>query len=71
MSRRWPWTADWVRLHEKGGKREMPAHHNLDTYLAEYIEACGIASDKKGLSFRTAIYAQVQGRTIFCPPDGL
>ena len=24
----------WVRLHEKGGKRhEMPAHHNLETYL--------------------------------------
>jgi len=46
----------WVRLHEKGGKRhEMPAHHNLDIYLAEYIEASGIADDKKGPLFRTAI----------------
>ena len=24
----------WLRLHEKGGKRhEMPAHHNLETYI--------------------------------------
>lgn len=46
----------WVRLHEKGGKRhEMPAHHNLDTYLAAYIEAAGITEDKKGPLFRTAI----------------
>ena len=30
----------WVRLHEKGGKRhEMPCHHNLETYLQDYLEA--------------------------------
>jgi site-specific recombinase XerC len=30
----------WVRLHEKGGKRhEMPAHHNLESYLDAYIKA--------------------------------
>ncbi len=46
----------WVRLHEKGGKRhEMPAHHNLETYLDEYIIEAGIAEDKKGFLFRTAI----------------
>ena len=29
----------WVRLHEKGGKRhDLPAHHNLETYLDAYIE---------------------------------
>src|ERR1700722_19638703 len=34
QTRRW-----WVRLHEKGGKRhEMPAHHNLELYVAAYIE---------------------------------
>ena len=39
----------WVRLHEKGGKRhEMPAHHNLETYLSEYIEAAGIGMTKRG-----------------------
>jgi integrase len=33
----------WVRLYEKGGQRhEMPAHHNLDNYLEEYIAAAGI-----------------------------
>jgi site-specific recombinase XerD len=49
----------WVRLHEKGGKRhEMPAHHNLDTYLSAYIEAAAIAEEKKGPLFRTA-----KGRT--------
>ena len=44
----------WVRLHEKGGKEhEMPAHHNLDHYLEEYIAAAGIAQDRKGPLFRT------------------
>jgi site-specific recombinase XerD len=46
----------WVRLHEKGGKRhEMPAHHNLDAYLFAYIDAAGIAGDRKGPLFRTAL----------------
>jgi len=46
----------WVRLHEKGGKRhEMPAHHNLEKYLDEYINEAGISDDKKGFLFRTAI----------------
>jgi site-specific recombinase XerD len=44
----------WFRLHEKGGKRhEVPAHHNAETYLDAYIEAAGIADDKKGALFRT------------------
>jgi site-specific recombinase XerD len=46
----------WVRLHEKGGKRhEMPAHHNLETYIDEYMEEAGISDDRKGFLFRTAI----------------
>src|ERR1035441_4095378 len=53
-SRRW-----WVRLHEKGGKRhEMPAHHNLEEYLAAYIEAAGIGASKKAPLFQTG-----KGRT--------
>ena len=33
----------WVRLHEKGGKRhEMPAHHKLEHFLDEYLDAAGI-----------------------------
>ena len=44
----------WVRLHEKGGKRhEVPCHHNLETYLHAYIDACGLASDLRGALFRT------------------
>jgi site-specific recombinase XerD len=45
----------WVRLHEKGGKRhEMPAHHNLETYLDTYIEAAGIGDAGKSPLFRSA-----------------
>jgi integrase/recombinase XerD len=45
----------WFRLHEKGGKRhEVPAHHNADAYLHDYIEAAGIASEKKSPLFRSA-----------------
>jgi site-specific recombinase XerD len=44
----------WVRLREKGGKQhEMPCHHNLETYLAAYIEGAGLADDPKGPLFRT------------------
>ena len=31
----------------------MPTHHNLDRYLDEYIQAAGIAQDRKGPLFRT------------------
>jgi site-specific recombinase XerD len=45
----------WVRLHEKGGKRhEMPAHHLLEAYMDEYLDAAGIAEDKPAPLFRTA-----------------
>jgi hypothetical protein len=45
----------WVRLHEKGGKlHEMPAHHNLEAYLDEYLKAAGIAEAKKTPLFRSA-----------------
>lgn len=36
----------WLRLHEKGGKmHDMPCHHNLETYLHEYIDRCGLKAD--------------------------
>ena len=45
----------WVRLHEKGGKRhEMPAHHNLESYLDAYIKAAGIGDAGKTPLFRSA-----------------
>jgi len=44
----------WIRLHEKGGKRhEVPAHHNAEAYLDAYLEAAGIAGQKKRPLFRT------------------
>jgi len=46
----------WVRLHEKGGREhEMPAHHKLEEYLDAYIEAAGIADEKRGPLFRSAL----------------
>jgi hypothetical protein len=44
----------WVRLREKGGKAHaMPCRHNLETYIAAYIEGAGLADDPKGPLFRT------------------
>jgi site-specific recombinase XerD len=44
----------WIRLHEKGGKRhEVPAHHNAQDYIDAYLEAAGIAAEKKGPLFRS------------------
>jgi site-specific recombinase XerC len=38
----------WVRLHEKGGKfHEMPCHHTLEAYLAEYVEAAKLANEPR------------------------
>ena len=50
-----PRGAGWtVRLHEKGGKEHaMPCHHALAEVLRAYIDAAGIAEDRKGCLFRT------------------
>jgi integrase len=43
----------WVRLHEKGGKfHEIPCHHTLEGYLAEYIERA-VGRSRKGSLFQT------------------
>ncbi len=55
------------RLHEKGGKfHEVPAHHNAEAYLDAYLEACGLAQDKKTPLFRSAT-----GRTNTLGPAGM
>ncbi|PZR93275.1 MAG: integrase [Hyphomicrobiales bacterium] len=44
----------WLRLQEKGGKQHaMPCHHNLETYLHEYIDGAGLANDPKAILFQT------------------
>jgi site-specific recombinase XerD len=49
----------WIRLHEKGGKfHEVPAHHNAQAYLDDYLAAAGIAETMKSPLFRSA-----RGRT--------
>ena len=51
----------WVRLHEKGGKQHaMPCHHNLETYLHEYIDGAGLANEPKALLFQT--YSRATGQ---------
>ena len=45
----------WVRLQEKGGKRhEMPAHHKLEQFLDEYLDAAGIGDRDRTPLFRSA-----------------
>jgi integrase/recombinase XerD len=57
----------WFRLHEKGGKfHEVPAHHNAEAYLDAYLEACGLAQEKKTPLFRSAT-----GRTNTLGPAGM
>lgn len=42
-----------LRLHEKNGKViDVPAHHNLQEWMDEYIEAVGIAKDSDEFLFR-------------------
>ena len=51
-----PKGAGWqILLHEKGGKEHtMPCHHALADTLRAYIDAAGIAEDRKGWLFRTS-----------------
>jgi len=44
----------WFRLHEKGGKHhELPAHHNAESYMDEYLAVAGISNERKLAIFRT------------------
>lgn len=44
----------WFRLHEKGGKHhEVPAHHNVEMYIDEYLTAAQILDHSKSPLFRT------------------
>lgn len=44
----------WFRLHEKGGKRhEVPAHHNAEQYVDDYLSAAPVSDERKKPLFRT------------------
>ena len=45
----------------------MPCHHNLESYLHAYINACELASDPKGPLFRTLSRATRQLRPPHSP----
>jgi site-specific recombinase XerD len=51
-----PLGAGWqVQLYEKGGKQHaIPCHHALAEALRLYIDAAGIAEERKGWLFRTS-----------------
>ena len=50
-----PRGAGWtIRLHEKGKQHALPCHHALAEALHAYINAAGIAEDRKSFLFRTA-----------------
>jgi site-specific recombinase XerD len=51
----------WLCLPETGGRRRaMPCHHNLESYLHEYIDGAGLANDPKALLFQT--YSRATGQ---------
>jgi hypothetical protein len=60
-----PRGAGWaVRLYEKSGKQHaMLRHHALAEALRAYIDAAGIAEDRKGWLFRTA--RRLNGSILF------
>ena len=44
----------WFRLHEKGGKcHDVPSHHSAESYMDDYLQAAGIAEEKRLPLFRT------------------
>jgi len=56
----------WVRLNEKGGKfHEMPCHHTLEGYLAEYIECARLAE-----AGRVPLFQAIMFQAIKCRPYG-
>jgi integrase/recombinase XerD len=55
----------WLRLHEKGGKRnEEPAHHNLDEYLEAYIKVASRTAAVATLAFTSLIKSSSTARAF-------
>jgi integrase len=58
----------WLRLHEKGGKRhEVPCHHSLVQLLDDWITAAAIGREKKGWLFRSIRKATSSPPTAWTP----
>jgi integrase len=55
--------AGW-RLHEKGGKvTELPCHHNLEQFLAEWLNASGLVGEPSAPLLPTLRHGKLTGRT--------
>jgi len=49
-----------AREGRQAGRHAMPCHHNLESYLHEYIDGAGPANDPKALLFQT--YSRATGQ---------
>jgi hypothetical protein len=63
----------WVRLREKGGKRhEMPCHHNLEEYLAAYLDGAGLhAGTPADTHFFVSTSWTPPSQKMKCPRNGV
>ena len=44
----------WLRLSEKGGKtHDIPCHHHLESYIAEWLEEAGLGDQPRAPLFQT------------------
>src|ERR1017187_4944690 len=66
----------WVRLHEKGGKvNELPCHHNLETFLDEWLSASKLSAEPTSPLFPeaprlgAAARKRRQGQRAALPPQ--
>ena len=58
----------WLVLREKGGRvHEMPAHHALEEWVLDYIEAAGIARDVQGRCSAARSAARERCQNVRCP----
>jgi hypothetical protein len=56
------------RLHEKGGKlHEVPAHHNAEQYIDDYLEAMGPWNEKQAHLFQSIIHGRATGNMLSQP----
>ena len=56
---------EWLRLHEKGGKRhDVPAHHRAEEAVAAYVKAAGLDDPKAPLFQSVDRAGRLTGRPL-------
>jgi site-specific recombinase XerD len=64
----------WLRLHDKGGKNhDIPCHHALESYLADWLDAAGHKHQSDAPLFQTIVWELVSEpmTTVHDGADGL